>query len=98
MDTKEQIEELLYQNADDFTMAKVLKADIKTYFKTLDESFATSGGKDFLFKHTRKIDSILKLIYKIAIRGMFSEYQPMKNSLPITMAALGSYGREQLCV
>jgi len=29
---------------------------------------------------------------------MFKEYQPLKNSLPITLAALGSYGREQLCV
>jgi len=98
MTTKDKIEELLYQNADDFKIAKVLKEDINCYFKTLDESFATSGGKDFLFKHTRKIDSILKLIYKIALRGMFKEYMPMKNSLPLTMAALGSYGREQLCV
>ena len=98
MTTKDKIEELLYQNEDDFKMAKVLKEDINTYFKTLDESFATSGGKDFLFKHTRKIDSILKLIYKIALHGMFQGYQPMKNSLPLSIAALGSYGREQLCV
>ena len=98
MTTKDKIEELLYQNADDFKIAKVLKEDINCYFKTLDESFATSGGKDFLFKHTRKIDSILKLIYKIALRGMFKEYMPLKNSLPLTMTALGSYGREQLCV
>jgi len=98
MSTKDKIEDLLYQNADDFKMAKVLKNDISTYFKTLDETFSTSGGKDFLFKHTRKIDSIIKLIYKIAMHGMFKEYQPLKNSLPITLAALGSYGREQLCV
>ena len=62
------------------------------------QTFSTSGGKDFLFKHTRKIDSIIKLIYKIAMHGMFKEYQPLKNSLPITLAGLGSYGREQLCV
>ncbi|MEA3419056.1 MAG: HD domain-containing protein [Campylobacterota bacterium] len=98
MTTKEKIEELLYLNADDFELAKVLKADIKAYFETLDESFATSGGKDFLVKHTKKIDAILKLIYRIAMRGMFKQYQPMKNALPLTIAALGSYGREQLCV
>jgi len=98
MGTKEKIEELLYQNADDFEMAKVLKADIAEYFKTLDEAFSTSGGKDFLVKHTQKIDEILKLIYKIALYGVFRDYQPMKNSLPLSMAALGSYGREQLCV
>ena len=98
MTTKDKIEELLYQNADDFELAKVLKSDIKAYFETLDESFAVSGGKDFLVKHTRKIDAILKLIYRIAMRGMFGQYQPMKNALPLTIAALGSYGREQLCV
>lgn len=98
MNTKEKIEELLYQNADDFKMAKVLKEDISHYFTTLDETFKTSDGKDFLVKHTRKIDEILKLIYKIALYGMFKSYQPMKNTLPLTMAALGSYGREQLCI
>jgi len=98
MTTKEKIEELLYQNAEDFEMAKILKGDISAYFDTLDESFSTSGGKDFLLRHTRKIDEILKLIFKIALYGVFKSYQPMKNSLPLSIAALGSYGREQLCV
>ena len=98
MNTKEKIEELLYQNAEDFKMAKVLKADITAYFATLDETFSTSGGKDFLVKHTKKIDEVLKLIFKIALYGVFKSYQPMKNSLPLSLAALGSYGREQLCV
>ena len=98
MNTKERIEELLYQNAEDFEMAKVLKADIAEYFTTLDEIFSITDGKDFLVKHTRKIDEILKLIYKIALYGMFKSYQPMKNSLPLSIAAMGSYGREQLCV
>ncbi len=98
MNTKERIKELLYQNAEDFDMAKVLKADIADYFTMLDETFRTSDGKDFLVKHTRKIDQILKLIYKIALYGVFKSYQPMKNSLPLSIAALGSYGREQLCV
>jgi [protein-PII] uridylyltransferase len=95
---KAQIEELLYNNAADFEIAKVLKKDIKTYFETLEETFATSGGKDFLVKHTKKIDSILKLVYKVAARDMFGDYLPMKNSIPLALVALGSYGREQLCV
>ena len=98
MNTKEKIEELLYQNAEDFELAKVLKADIAAYFATLDETFSTSGGKDFLVRHTKKIDEILKLIFKIALYGVFKSYQPMKNSLPLSLAGLGSYGREQLCV
>ncbi|MFT7824323.1 MAG: HD domain-containing protein [Sulfurimonas sp.] len=95
---KAQVEELLYNNAEDFKIAKVLKADIKHYLKNLEETFRTSGGKDFLVKHTRKIDCILKLVYKVALRAMFGNYAPMKNSLPVAMIALGSYGREQLCV
>ncbi|MCW8822117.1 MAG: HD domain-containing protein [Sulfurovum sp.] len=97
-DVKIEIEALLYENAPDFKIAKVLKQDIKSYFDTLEETFATSGGKDFLVKHTKKIDSILKIIYKVAHRAMFGDYAPMKNSIPISLAALGSYGREQLCV
>lgn len=42
---KAQIEELLYENAADFQIAKVLKQDIKIYFDTLEETFATSGGE-----------------------------------------------------
>jgi [protein-PII] uridylyltransferase len=95
---KAEIEALLYENAPDFKIAKVLKQEIKTYFDTLEETFATSGGKDFLVKHTKKIDSILKLIFKVAQREMFGDYAPMKNSIPLALVALGSYGREQLCV
>ncbi len=95
---KAQIEALLYENATDFEIAKVLKQEIKTYFDTLEDTFATSGGKDFLVKHTKKIDNLLKIVYKIALRSMFHNYTPMKNSIPLALVALGSYGREELCV
>jgi len=93
-----EIESLMYENASDFEIAKALKKEIKIYFDTLAHSFATSGGKDFLLQHTKKIDEILKIVYKVATRDMFGHYLPMKNSLPMAMVALGSYGREQLCV
>ena len=95
---KAQIEELLYNNAKDFEIAKVLKKDIKIYFNTLEETFSNSGGKDFLVKHTKKIDTVLKMVYQVALREMFGDYSPMKNSIPLALVALGSYGREQLCV
>ncbi len=95
---KNQIETLLYENAPDFEISKLLKKEIKTYFATLEESFAKDSGKGFLLKHTRKIDKIIQLVYKVAMRSMFGTYMPMKSTLPITLLALGSYGREQLCV
>ena len=95
---KREIEELLYENAADFEVAKALKKHIKSYFETLEETFATTGGKDFLVRHTKKIDTILTLVYRVAMRSVFEDYLPMKNSVPISLVALGSYGREQLCV
>ena len=97
-DIKAQIETLLYEEAPDFEVSKLLKKDIKNYFGTLEESFANSSGKGFLVKHTRKIDSLIQMVYQVAMRSMFGTYMPMKSTLPITLVALGSYGREQLCV
>jgi len=93
-----QIESLIHENASDFEIAKAVKKEIKIYYATLKDTFASSGGKDFLLKHTKKIDDILKLVYSVAQRDMFGDYLPMKNSLPMAMVAMGSYGREQLCV
>jgi len=97
-DLKIKIEALLHGNASDFEVSKLLKQDIKEYFGTLEESFAQNNGKNFLVKHTKKIDTILQMAYKVAMRSMFGTYMPMKSTLPITLIALGSYGREQLCV
>ena len=93
-----EVEQLIYENAPDFKIAQLIKKYIKEYFKTLPNIFSQTGGKDFLVKHTNRIDTIVKLVYKITIREMFGNYQPLKNTIPISIAALGSYGREQLCV
>jgi len=95
---KDQIETLLHENAPDFQIAKVLKDDLKAYNQTLENTFAQSGGKDFLVKHTRKIDQILGWVYRIAVREMFGDFQPPSNTLPLALVALGSYGREQMSV
>jgi len=95
---KSEIEALLYEGASDLKIAKVLKKEIKAYFETLEETFSTTGGKDFLVRHTRKIDTIIKIAYQVTLRSMFGTYTPLKNAIPIALVALGSYGREQLCV
>jgi len=93
-----QIETLIEEKAADFQIAKVIKTAIKEYLNSLDEFFKNSGGKDFLVKHTKRIDGFIQIIYKYLLRKHFGNYLPMSNNIPITVIALGSYGREQLCV
>lgn len=93
-----EIEQLISHGATDFEIAKVIKVDIKQYLNSLYDIFNQSQGKDFFIKHTKKIDGFIQIIYKYLLRKHFGNYVPMSNSIPITLIALGSYGREQLCV
>lgn len=54
--------------------------------------------KIFFVKHTKHTDKFLISLYKYILRKHFGDYQPMSTSIPITLVALGSYGREQLCI
>ena len=92
------IEELFDSQAPDFQIAKVIKGEIKSYLDSQEEIFKITGGKDFLVKHTKKIDAFIKIIYKYLLRKHFASYLPMSNYIPMTVIALGSYGREQLCI
>ena len=98
MDIKLQIEDIIDSNGSDFELSKLFKEYIKDYQTSLNELFESSQGKDFLVKHTKKLDSIISLMYKTILRRMFGNYLPMRNSIPISIVALGSYGREQLCI
>ena len=98
MDLILEIENVIEKNGSDFELSKLFKQYIKEYKNSLDELFKSSQGKDFLVKHTKKLDSIIALMYKTVLRRTFGNYLPMRNSIPIAVVALGSYGREQLCV
>lgn len=98
MELKYQIEELISQGADDFEISKVIKEHTKKYLSSLDEMFSKNQGKDFLVKHTKRIDRFLIDIYKYTIRNFFGDYSPFRNQIPIVLIAMGSYGREELCV
>ena len=92
------IEEHLFNNADDFTISKLFKDAILEYKNNLVPYFESLGGKDFLVKHTKNIDTIIDQMYKTILRKFFGNYLPMRNSIPIAIVALGSYGREQLAL
>jgi len=98
LDIKLQIEDVIENNGSDFELSKLFKEYIKEYKTSLPELFKSNQGKDFLVKHTKKLDSIISLMYQTILRRTFGNYLPMRNSIPISIVALGSYGREQLCV
>ncbi len=98
MDLLLHIEDIIENNGSDFELSKLFKEYIKEYKESLPELFKENQGKDFLVKHTKKLDSIITLMYKTVLRRLFGNYLPMKSHIPIAIVALGSYGREQLCV
>ncbi|MCF6331358.1 MAG: HD domain-containing protein [Sulfurimonas sp.] len=98
MDIKLQIEDIIEKNGSDFELSKLFKTYIKEYKTSLPKLFELNQGKDFLVRHTKKLDSIISLMYNTILRRVFGNYLPMRNSIPITIVALGSYGREQLCI
>ncbi len=90
------IENLIDKNATEFEIAKLIKSEYKLYINTLQDQFRKSSGKNFLVKHTKRVDQFLQIIYKYIIRKYFEEFFSGINSLPITLVALGSYSREEL--
>ncbi len=98
MKLQKQIEELISKNSDDFEVSKIIKKEINLYLNSLDSTFEKDFGKSFLVKHTKTTDYFIITMYKYIIRKYFGDYAPLINSIPITIVALGSYAREQLCV
>ncbi|MDF1877278.1 HD domain-containing protein [Sulfurimonas sp. SAG-AH-194-L11] len=93
-----EIEDVIDNNGSDFELSKLFKRYIHEYKESLPFLFEKNQGKDFLVLHTKKLDSIMSLMYKTVLRRLFGDYLPMRSSVPIAIVALGSYGREQLCV
>ncbi len=89
-----QLKEIIYNSENNLEISKAIKNEIKKYLK----SVKIEGGKDFFVKHTKKMDEFSTFIYKYILKKSFQEFQPPFNSIPITVIALGSYGREQLSV
>ncbi len=94
----EEIENLIDTGASDFEISKRFKEALSHYNGTLAERFEQSQGKDFLVRHTRALDGFITQMYKTVLRRMFGNYLPMRSAIPVALTALGSYGREQLCI
>jgi len=95
---KETIEELIDKQATDFEISKAFKTSIKNYLESLNTIFEVDFGREFLYRHTKELDNFLIEMYKYIIRDSFQNYAPLANSIPITLVALGSFGRQQLAV
>lgn len=89
-----QLQQIIYTSENDLEIAKAIKKEIKEYLN----SIKVEGGKDFFVKHTKKMDEFVSLIYKYILKKTFHEFQPPLNNVPISIIALGSYGREQLSI
>jgi [protein-PII] uridylyltransferase len=89
-----QLQEIIYTSDNDLEIAKAIKNEIKKYLNTIK----VEGGKDFFVKHTKKMDEFVSLIYKYILKKTFLEFKPPFNNIPISIIALGSYGREQLSI
>lgn len=98
MSIAETVESLIEQNATDFQFSKAFKKAIAEYQHSLPEMFGQNQGKDFLVRHTKTYDTFITQMYKSVLRRMFHTYLPMRSAIPVAFVALGSYGREQLCV
>lgn len=93
-----QIEELISNSVTDFQISKIFKLYYKNYLDSIHTTVEATSGKDFFIKHTKHTDKFLILLYKYILRKNFGTHLPLSNSIPITLVALGSYGREQLCI
>ena len=87
------LEEIIYSNKDDFEIIKELKNEIKKYTQNLEKE---AQGKQFFIRYTKKMDEFITIVFKFVLKKMFGYYRPNINSLPITLTAMGSYGRVQL--
>jgi len=97
---EDRVKNMVENGEDSFKISKEIESFIKNYRLNLKQNFidSSSRGKQFLIKHTRFYDSILSLIYKITLKSLFKDHTPNRNSIPIVIVALGSYGRDELTV
>jgi len=96
MELQKKIEDFLYSDSEELEVSGFIKSELKEYQKSFINKFHQSNGKNLLVKHTKFFDLLIKTIYKFILRKHFYNYTPLQNQIPISIYALGSYGREEL--
>ena len=80
--------------ANEFLVAKGFKQKYKDYLNFSNKKIT----KDVSSNHTKKTDYFLLELYNFILKKHFNDFQPTLNQIPICFVALGSYGREELCL
>jgi [protein-PII] uridylyltransferase len=91
------LEELISSHKSRSETFKALKGYLKEYQSSLGD-IPIGSASSFLYKHTKTIDHFITFLYKIAARESFLNFLPLSSNIPVTVVALGSYGREELCI
>ncbi|WP_198306096.1 HD domain-containing protein [Arcobacter vandammei] len=78
----------------EFEVAKQFKEEYKNYLISQDIKIT----KEFFLKQTKETDYFLLKLYNFILEKHFLDFKPTLNQIPICFVALGSYGREQLCL
>lgn len=94
----EKLEELITKKASDFEVSKLFKEEIGVYLGSLEKKYDKDKGYSFLVSHTKNLEKFIIDIYKYVLRVSFLDYMPPINNIPVVFVALGSFGREQLCI
>jgi len=89
-----ELRELIYTSDNDLEITRAIRQAIQNGIKRR----RIEGGKDFFVKQTHQMDQFIRLIYEYLLKKNFREYRPLLSQIPITLVALGSYGREQLSI
>jgi len=92
------LEELLAKKEADFEISQLFKDYFDKYINAQKQDLNRLSGKKFFISHTKAVDNFIIMLYKYILRRNFGSFRPSSLALPITLVALGSYGREQLCL